>query len=167
MNWNDYFFSLVQTVKTKSKDPGTQFGCVIVGPDNELRSTGYNSFPRGLNDNVEERFNRPEKYVWFEHAERNAIYNAARMGTPLKGCRLYVDAIPCVDCTRGIIQAGIIKVMYDDKHWQEYIQKYSRRVKEQLAKGEKVDDTWFSLIEKSLQMFNECGVEIETYKRGQ
>jgi len=53
-----------------------QIGCVIVGPNHEIRSTGYNSFPRGIRDDVPERLERPAKYLWLEHAERNAICNA-------------------------------------------------------------------------------------------
>ena len=40
---------------------------VIVGKNKEIVSTGYNSFPRGINDNLKERQERPEKYYWFEH----------------------------------------------------------------------------------------------------
>lgn len=156
-NWHDYFFNILKTIKTKSKDPNTQFGCIIVGPDHEIRSTGYNSFPRGLNDNVPERLLRPEKYYWFEHSERNAIYNAARMGTMLKGCNLYVDGIPCIDCARGIIQVGIEKIIYDEINWKQYCTK-------QLGKTEK---TWYDLINKTLVMLDECGVEIEAYDTGE
>ena len=47
-----------------------------------------------------------------EHAERNAIYNAARMGISLKGCTLYqTPMFPCSDCARGIIQSGITTVV--------------------------------------------------------
>ena len=84
MNWTEYFLGLAEQVKLKSKDQSTQIGAVIVGEDNEVLSTGYNSFPRGMDDSKQERQERPEKYFWFEHAERNAIYNAARVGTPLK-----------------------------------------------------------------------------------
>ena len=86
ISWDDYFAGLLSQVAVKSKDPTTKIGALIVGPDREIRSTGYNSFPRGLDDNVRERMERPEKYYWIEHAERNAIYNAARCGTTLKGC---------------------------------------------------------------------------------
>lgn len=103
--------SLAGTVASKSKDRSRHVGCIITGPDNEIRSTGYNSFPRGINDNVESRHQRPAKYLWTEHSERNAIYNAARMGTALKGCRLYTTLMPCMDCARAIVQAGIIEVV--------------------------------------------------------
>ena len=108
MNWTEYFREIAQTVAKKSKDPHTHIGAVIVGKDNEIVSTGYNSFPRGLKDDVPERFERPEKYHWMEHAERNAIYNAARVGVSTKGCTLYMSHwFPCVECVRGLINSGI------------------------------------------------------------
>ena len=67
MRWVEYFRTLAHTVKLKSKDENTQIGAVIVGKDKEIVSTGYNSFPRGLKDNLKERQERPEKYYWFEH----------------------------------------------------------------------------------------------------
>ena len=76
MRWVEYFYNIANEVKNKSKDERTQIGAVIVGKNKEIVSTGYNSFPRGINDNLKERQERPEKYFWFEHAERNAIYNA-------------------------------------------------------------------------------------------
>lgn len=111
MNWDDYFMKLAGVVSERSKDRSTRIGCVLVGPDNEIRATGYNSFPRGINDDAEERHQRPEKYFWTEHAERNAIYAAARVGTPLKGCRAYLPWIPCVDCARALVQVGVTEVV--------------------------------------------------------
>jgi dCMP deaminase len=64
MEWKEYFLNIAEQVKLKSKDKFTQIGVVIVGKDNEILSTGFNSFPRGLNDNVNERQERPEKYFW-------------------------------------------------------------------------------------------------------
>lgn len=95
-----------------SEDRGRKVASVIVGADNEIRSTGYNGLPRGINSGVESRHGRHdgEKYYWFEHAERNAIYNAARIGTPLAGCRMYINLFPCADCTRAIIQSGIVEL---------------------------------------------------------
>ena len=79
--------------------------------------------PRNCNDNIEDRHDRPRKYFFMEHGERNAIYNAAREGIALSGCRLYIPAPPCVDCSRAIIQSGIIEVVCDTllvpERWQE------------------------------------------------
>ena len=88
MNWDEYFINIAEQVKLKSKDKNTQIGVVIVGKDNSIVSTGYNSFPRGIDDNIDERQEKPEKYFWFEHAERNAIYNAARIGVSTLGTTL-------------------------------------------------------------------------------
>jgi len=116
LDWDTYFMSLAYLVAMKSKDPRTRVGAVIVGPDNEIRTTGYNSFPRGLDDDRPERAVTPAKHLFFEHAERNAIYNAARMGTSLKGCRIYLPFMPCSDCARGIVQAGLAEVVLHREH---------------------------------------------------
>ena len=101
MRWVEYL--KINTVKLKSKDENTKIGAIIVGKYKEIVSTGYNSFPRGLKDNIRERQERPEKYFWFEHGERNAIYNAARIGVSTKGCTMYLSCgIPCW-IVRGII----------------------------------------------------------------
>jgi len=55
-----------------------------------------------------------------EHAERNAIYNAARHGTQMEGCTLYVELLPCMDCARAIVQAGIREVVVDGHRVREY-----------------------------------------------
>lgn len=115
MNWDEYMMSLTYLVAMKSKDPSTKIGAIIVGPDREIRSTGYNGLPRGLQDEVPERNVRPEKYFWYEHGERNAVYNAARMGTRTMGCSMYTQGLPCADCARAIIQAGIIRVVIDPR----------------------------------------------------
>jgi len=111
-NWNTYFMNLIGPISSRSKDPNSKFGCVIVGPDNGIRATGFNSFPRGIDDTAPERLLRPEKYKWIEHCERNAIFEAAKIGVPLDGCRIYLYGIPCIDCARAIIQVGIKEVIY-------------------------------------------------------
>lgn len=144
--WDEYFVEMARLVATRSKDPSTHIGAVIVGPDNEVLSTGYNNFPRGINDNVPERSERPEKYFWFEHAERNAIYSAARNGVRLKDCRMFLSCwIPCTDCMRAIIQSGIKEVVL----------------------GMQVEDAsrtkWIEEATRSKQMAEETGVVIRYY----
>lgn len=110
-SWPEYYFGIADAVRRKSKDKHTKIGSVIVGPDGEIVSTGYNSLVRGIDDLVPERYERPEKYNWMEHSERNAIYNAARIGVSLKGCEIYMTCgMSCVDCGRAIIQSGITAV---------------------------------------------------------
>ena len=119
-SWDAYYLKLCREVAARSKDPNTQIGCVVVGPAHEIRSTGYNSFPRGIRDDVPERRTRPTKYLWMEHAERNAIYNAARAGMAMEGCSIYVDIMPCMDCARAIVQAGIREVVISKERMDEY-----------------------------------------------
>lgn len=125
---------------TWSKDRSRQVGCVIVGPNNEIRATGFNGFPRRIDDNAEERHQRPAKYLWTEHAERNAIYNAAFAGIPLQDCRIYVPWYPCADCARGIIQSGIVALIAYEPDWS--------------------DDQWGVAFDVTRQMLNEAGVEV-------
>ena len=102
---------MAHVAATVSKDRSRRIGAVVVGPDDEVRSTGTNGFPRGIDDDVEARHRAPEKYAWTEHAERNAIYNAARIGVSTAGCTLYATAFPCMDCARAIVQSGIALIV--------------------------------------------------------
>lgn len=115
MNWDEYFFELVHTVRTKSKDRSTKVGAIIVNQHNEIVSTGYNGFPRGINDDNEAYHERPLKYDITEHAERNAVYQAAAGRGGTRGCRMYLGFNPiqaiCTGCARAIIQAGIVEVI--------------------------------------------------------
>lgn len=128
-DWNSYFMAQARLVAQKSKDKSVQVGVVIVGPDHEVRSTGYNGFCRGVDESDQTRWERPIKYEWVEHAERNAIYNAARMGTSVNGCIAYMESPPCTDCGRALIQAGIQEIVVstnnpfaDRKDWRKSIQ---------------------------------------------
>ncbi len=150
MNWNQYFMTLCYFLSMKSKDEKTKHGAVIVGQDNEIRSTGYNSFPRGIKDYVEERQERPEKYFWFEHAERNAIYNAARIGVSTKDCILYVEGIPCMDCARAIVQAGIKKVVVHKQYVEDQAKKEGQGI-------------WNDHSKRTIVLFEEAFVELEYY----
>lgn len=116
MDWDTYFINIAIIVKEKSKNTSTKVGAVIVGPDRQVISTGFNGFPRGIDEADQSRWQRPIKYDYVEHAERNAIYNAARHGITLRDSTLYLvgmgpPTIPCINCTKGIIQSGIIRVV--------------------------------------------------------
>jgi dCMP deaminase len=110
--WDQRFLALCNHISNWSEDRDFSVGAVIVGPDLEIRATGYNGFPRGVQSQDDARFDRKsgEKFFWIEHAERNAIYNAARSGAAICGCSIYVNRFPCADCARAIIQSGIKQV---------------------------------------------------------
>jgi dCMP deaminase len=150
MTWPEYYLEIAEAVKLKSKDIRTQIGAVIVGSDKQIVSTGYNSFPRNIVDNNNDRQVRPEKYYWMEHAERNAIYNAALNGVSTKNTSIYLTCgIPCCDCARGIINAGIKKVYCKEvdttknrEHWDEH-------------------------AKRSMEMFTEADVDVIFYSAKQ
>ena len=129
-HWDSRWMALAQLVATWSKDRGRKVGAVIVGPDNEVRSTGFNGIPRGVDDDVEERHDAAsgEKYLWVSHAERNAIYNAALLGVSTKGCTIYVPWYPCIDCAKAIVQSGIGRIVcfepdLSDSNWGKDFEK--------------------------------------------
>lgn len=107
--WDYRFFSMCDLVSSWSEDPSRKVGCVIVEKANVVLATGYNGLPRGVDGSISDRFDRDtgEKYIWFEHAERNAIFNAARVGVSLQEAVLYCNSFPCAHCARAIIQSGI------------------------------------------------------------
>ena len=110
--WDKRFLDLATHISTWSKDPSTKVGCVVVGEDREIRSTGFNGFQRGIEDDEERLADREQKYPLICHAEENAIMHAARTGVSLKGNAAYVTWPPCARCTRSLIQAGVSEVVY-------------------------------------------------------
>lgn len=149
--WPEYFTEMASLVSTKSKDASTKVGAVLVGPNNEIRSTGYNGFPKGVLESVPSRHERPTKYLFTEHAERNSIYLAARQGTRTEGCTLYMNywPLPCCDCTRALIQAGIARIVGRDEPFP--------------GKGEQ----WKEHMQQSLAMLVEANVELFIVRNGQ
>ncbi len=114
--WDVRFLELAEHIANWSKDPSTKVGCVVVGEDREIRSTGFNGFPRGIEDNEGRLNDRDKKYPLICHAEENAIMHAARIGVSLKGSTAFVTWPPCSRCARSLIQAGIREVVYSTKN---------------------------------------------------
>lgn len=111
----------------ESPDPRTKVGCIIITPEGGVRCAACNDYPQGVRRGITDRAEAPLKYVWFEHAERNAIYQAARKGLSIEGCTMFVELIPCVECARAIIQVGIVQVVINQVRCAEYEgSRYSR-----------------------------------------
>lgn len=109
-SWDHYFLKMAGVAASKSKDPSTQVGAIIVRPDNSFVAAGYNGFPRGIKDTAERLNNRELKYSLIIHGEMNAILSARES---LHGCTLYtVPFMPCDRCFVHVIQAGIKRVVY-------------------------------------------------------
>ena len=119
--WDKHFLKLALVHSQMSKDPSTKVGSVIVGPDREILSAGFNGFPRGVADTIERLNDRDTKLKLVVHAEMNALLAAARTGMRLKGCSLYLAATdesgevwggpPCTRCLVEIIQVGIAEII--------------------------------------------------------
>ncbi len=138
--WDLRFLNLASHIAEWSKDPSTQVGCVVVGPDREIRSTGFNGLPRGIADTVERLGNRALKYPLICHAEENAIMHAARIGLALKGCTAFVTWPPCTRCARSLIQAGISTVVFPGPI--------------------EIPERWLEDFEISKALFHEAGVAV-------
>lgn len=130
-----------------SKDDSSKVCAIILNKEDFTpRTWGYNGMPRGANDKLPERWVRPEKYKWVEHAERNAIANAAKVGTPLEGTTIIVNMFPCLECARMIVQSGIKHVV---------------AIAPDMTKER--DMRWADEYRRSEELFQECGVELHTF----
>ena len=138
--WDSRFLELASHISTWSKDPSTKVGCVVVGEDREIRSTGFNGFPRGIEDDAERLEDRAQKYPLICHAEENAIMHAARIGISLKSNTAYVTWPPCSRCTRSLIQAGVSEVVY--------------------PAGIDIPERWEEDLEIALGMMEEAGISV-------
>jgi len=119
LSWDETFMVVATAFSMRSADPSTQVGACIVNKDNRIVATGYNGFPAKCEDYEghwswsREQGDPDEwltsKYPYVVHGEMNAILNAT---VTLKDCKLYTAYLPCNDCMKAIIQAGIIEVVY-------------------------------------------------------
>jgi len=112
--WDKRFLELAKLISTWSKDPSTKVGCVIINSSRSIISTGYNGFPRGIEDSDERLNNRELKYSIVCHAEENALLHAANIGVSLKNCIAYCTWPPCTRCARSLIQVGVKEIVYPD-----------------------------------------------------
>ena len=146
MDWDEYFVPILMNVAKKSQDQTSKYGAVVVSPGERILSTGYNGIPSGV-DYKPKYHSRPDKYMYFVHAEQNAIYGAALNGIALRDCTMYVIRPPCAECAKAIIQSGIRTVI-----WVE--------------PNEAVDtallnlETWRSSLQAAAHMLGEAGVAL-------
>lgn len=119
-SWDQYFMDITRLVATRSSCLRRQVGALLVKERNIL-ATGYNGVPSGINHCdaagcLRERLNVPsgERHELCRglHAEQNAIIQAARHGININGATLYCTTMPCIICTKMVINAGISKVIY-------------------------------------------------------
>lgn len=137
---------------TFSKDSSTKVGALFMYPGTmQILSMGYNGMPRGIDETIMERWERPLKYMFTEHAERNAIYNAAQSGTALRDSICIASMCPCCDCARGIIQSGCKMVI-------------TRDIVDMQEKNPDVTKRWKEGWDISIPMMKEAGIQIMMLK---
>jgi dCMP deaminase len=144
--WDELFMRHVYLIASKSKDPRTRIGAVLVR-EKRIISEGYNGICQGVVDNLPDRSERPEKYFFYEHAERNSVYGCAKFGISTQGTTLYTPGIPCYDCARAVIQAGIVEIKLHSQ-WAEYEKQIYR-------------EKWEEGFKRSYQMLKEAGVKVD------
>ncbi len=126
-SWDQYFMDITRLVATRSTCMRRQVGAILV-KDRNILATGYNGVPSGIThcDSVgclRERLKVPsgERHELCRglHAEQNAIIQAARHGINIDGATLYCTTMPCIICTKMLINAGITAVVYAEGYADE------------------------------------------------
>jgi dCMP deaminase len=164
-SWTSLFLGMGYLIGTRSPDPSTKVGAVIASQDNVILSTGYNGWCRNLEEIPldSDKLKKPEKYFHFEHAERNAIYNAARTGISLVNSILYVPWLSCIECARAIVQVGISQVVVHKEGQENYEKAYNykhayteehKRVKELFLQTQTDLIFWSGEVTKPFCYFN-------------
>jgi dCMP deaminase len=121
-----------------------QVGAVLLTRDG-TESAACNTFPAGVRD-LKERHEGDGRFVWMEHAERHAIFEAARRGLATAGAHLTTTFFPCIDCARAIVDSGIACL---DAPAPAF-----------------TDPVWGPSFERSQIILQEGGVEIRTVEAG-
>ena len=110
-SWNDYFMDLTEMVASRSTCDRAFVGCVLVNKDHRIVSTGYNGSVAGNpHCNDVGHTMRDGHCIATIHAEMNALLYCAKEGISVKGCTAYVTHFPCLNCTKALIQAGIVAI---------------------------------------------------------
>lgn len=125
----------------KSPNRVRQVGAAIRAAEGGTVIAACNTFPRGVAD-LDWRHEGDGRFVWMEHAERNAIFQAARQGVALEGASIATTFFPCIDCARAIVQSGFACVVTPPPAYE--------------------DAVWGQAFERSKVILEEGGVEIVT-----
>lgn len=134
--WLDFWYFLAGMMATRSKDPRTKVGSVIIGRDRRHTALGYNGFPPGIADTEERLAEREVKYHFIQHAERAAIDNAQ---FDLDGATLYVTMYPCSECAKSIV---------------------AKRIKRLVCPPPPRDEPWATSAKFATEMLQEAGIEV-------
>jgi len=121
--WDKRFMDLTETIAKWSScyKVDRSIGAIIV-KNKRILTTGYNGAPAGIKsckdkgECLRQKLGIPSgkqhELCYAIHAEQNAIIQAAKMGVSIEGATLYCTHQPCVICSKMIVNAGIIRVVY-------------------------------------------------------
>jgi len=144
-SWDDYFMGIAKEVATRSNCVKRKVAAVIV-KDKRIISTGYNGTPRGTRNCDEGGCPRCNNYTesgkgledcLCSHGEENAIVQASYHGVSIKDSTIYTTFSPCLMCTKMIINAGIVEVVYNVE---------------------------YSIAETPMRLLTEAGVKVRQHK---
>ena len=124
-HFDTYFMRLAELASSRSNCMKRGNGAIIT-KDQRVISTGYNGTAFGLvncneggckrcNDNVHQGIDL-DKCLCL-HAEESAVIEAGRPRT--LGATLYTTSYPCQLCTKMIIQAGIVRIIFNKNYDSE------------------------------------------------
>ena len=108
--WDKRFIEVARLVASWSKYPGAKMGAVLV-KNRRILATGYNGIPANIDDATVLEGDRYTRLAYTIHAEINAILNAAKHGAKVEGATIYINADPCVDCCKAMVQSGIKRIV--------------------------------------------------------
>lgn len=113
-SWDEYFINGCSWVSSRSKDPDTQVGCIVVDEDKHIIATGYNGMPPGMEESAE-IWKRPTKYKYVNHGEHNSFSHATRS---FKNGTMYINIWPCESCARLITSSGLNRVVVGSDYYK-------------------------------------------------
>ncbi len=132
--WNQYFLDLAEQVSTRSTCDRKNVGCVIVR-DKNILATGYNgSLTKDEHCDETNHLIVDNHCIRTIHAERNAIFQAAKNGICLQDSIAYVNVEPCWECFKSLVSSGV-KVIY---YKSDYPNTNNVYIKEYLTKNNKI-----------------------------
>lgn len=100
MPWKELLKIAYEKAK-ESEDSSTQNAALLVNDAGNVLVADINRFPDGVITNKEERWERPLKYKFIEHAERNVCYISAKRGIKTEGLTMVCPWAACSDCERS------------------------------------------------------------------
>lgn len=115
-SWDDYFITMTDLVASRSTCSRKHVGAIVV-KNHRLLATGYNGSLPSLPHCDDAGHDYEDSHcVRTVHAEVNSVADAARRGVSVEGATLYCNTMPCWNCFKTIVSAGIVEVVYRDEY---------------------------------------------------